>query len=134
MNSHFDSRPNPQTGPILASSLVMLLGVVGVAAIIAFGGRGSSQAVFLLCGAILVPMFLLFLLRSRPQNLVAEKFRWLGSRDRLPQLDYLPEAMRQRRRYGTNAPPSVSEVRELKDGLNNWVPNQYSPKPPRHPA
>jgi hypothetical protein len=131
MNSQFDSRPNPQTGPILASSLVLLLGAVGAAAIIAFSERGSSQAVLLLSGAILVPMSVLFLLRSRPQNLVAEKFRWLGSREQQPQLDYLPEAMRQRRRYGTNAPPSVSEVRELKDGLKNWVPNQCHPKPPR---
>lgn len=122
MADNFDVRPSRLVGPLLATGMVILLGALGVALTIAAGGGNGYIAFGVFLGLILLSPLLGFLVRSRPVNLLASRFGWMTVRDPNDPGDYLPQAMRIKRRYGTNRPPTVEDLHEAKENLNNWVP------------
>jgi len=122
MSDKFEVRPGRLAGPLLASGLVILLGALGIALTIAAGGGNGFTAFIVFLAIILCTPLIALLFRSRPVNLLASRFGWMTVRDPNDTGDYVPRAMRQRRRNATNHPPTVEEIREVKEGLNNWVP------------
>lgn len=124
MARKFESRPDRWAGPLLASTLVMLLGGVGVAVVVAVGG-GDPLVCLVLIGCLIFCVLIFgYLLRAVPSNTLSSQFGWTRSRQARPENEYSPEAIRTRHRYGTNHPPTVEEIRDMKDGLHNWVPSR----------
>ncbi|HWL08719.1 MAG TPA: hypothetical protein VNQ76_09950 [Planctomicrobium sp.] len=129
MSHRFDVRPGRLAGPIFASGLVILLGALGVAITVAAGGGDAWITCAVFVGIIFATPLLGLLFRANPGNLLANRFGWMTVRNPNDESDYLPRAMRTRRRhFGTNQPPTVEEIREAKENLNNWVPAGNSQK------
>ncbi|SFI76205.1 hypothetical protein [Planctomicrobium piriforme] len=122
MTRNFDVRPDRRAGPLLASTLVMLLGAVGASAVIAGSGGDPYIGLLIFLGVIGAALIFGYVMRSTPSTTLTSRFGWLASKDARPADDYLPRAMRIKRSYGTNHPPTVEEVKDLKGSVNNWVP------------
>ncbi|MCA8997242.1 MAG: hypothetical protein KDA80_09650 [Planctomycetaceae bacterium] len=121
-------RPDKRSGPLLASALVVFLGGLGVAIIMAAGGADPAAGLTIF-GAGLGLIFCLALLgRAVPSTTLSDLYGWVTSKDSRPAVDYEPRAVGQRRHeYGTNRPPTAEEVREMKESPNCWVPNSLGP-------
>lgn len=124
MSEKFDGRPNRLIAPLFASSFVCVIGAVGVTIVIILSGgnlvAASGLLLFLACCIILGVL----LLRVVPATTLEATYSWVRSRHAKPENEYDPKrAATTRKSYGTNHPPTAEEVRELKDGLNNWVPS-----------
>lgn len=123
MSGKFQHRPDRRAGPLLASSLVVLLGGLGVAVIVAVGGTDPLLIVLLAAGLALLLLFMGFGLRTTPSSTLSALYGWVRSRNARPPKEYAPRIRREERDYGTNQPPTADELRELKDGTKTWVPS-----------
>lgn len=125
MSHHFDPRPDRRAGPLLASAMVIFLGGVGVAVVVAAGGGNPEAILFIFGGVILLVLLMSLFGRAVPTGTLERLYGWVGSKQARPAMDYMPKTAREKSiRYGTNQPPSVDELRDLKDGPNTWVPGR----------
>jgi hypothetical protein len=124
MSGKFEGRPDRRAGPLLASSLVMLLGALGIAILAAAGGKDPYIGLFVFLGALGGVLVFGYLVQHLPTGTMSTRFDWMKSKDARPANDYAPQPRRPRRQhYGERQPPSVEDIRDLKEGLNNWVPS-----------
>ncbi|WP_437191820.1 hypothetical protein [Planctomicrobium sp. SH527] len=119
---NIDSKPGRLVGPILASSLVVFLGALGISATVAISGKDPGTALLIFLGCLVGTCFLAFLLGNKSVDLLSTRFGWMMSRENRKTTEYIPQAMRIKRRFGTNLPPSANEIAEAKQSLNSWVP------------
>ncbi|WP_437225630.1 hypothetical protein SH661x_004155 [Planctomicrobium sp. SH661] len=132
MPANFQFRPDRRSGPLLASTLVLFLGAIGAAVVVTASGTNPYVGLAIFAGfAAIVPVFV-FLLRVSPQRTLTSLYSWIKSREFRETEEYKPKAVRSVRDYGTNRPPSVADLKELKNGTNNWVPSNVPP-PSRKP-
>lgn len=126
MTHDFDVKPSRRTGSILAATLVLVVGTVGGAIFTGTATHNSEHVTFCVVGGLLTIIVMLWLTSSRPGSFLADRVNWILARHRDESLTYLPEVRtpQQRQHFGTNAPPTVDEVRELKEGMNTWVPSK----------
>jgi hypothetical protein len=123
MSGEFDKPPSRVTGPLLAATIVLFLGTFGAAAIIAGGGGDPLTALVTFGGGLMFILCAGWLL-GRTGATSTSIYQWVFSREARPQYDYTPKPRSARHReFGTNHPPTVDEIREMKDGLRNWVPS-----------
>lgn len=123
MAGQFDSGPNRYAGSLFASALVLFVGAVGGAGLFAAAG-GDPLAALLVAGSGLGLLPLLAWLARSSGGTSAAAYKWVFSREARPPQEYTPTRRRSTARHcGTNQPPTVDEVRELKEGLRNWVPS-----------
>lgn len=134
MSHRFEFRPDRRAGPLLASAMVIFLGGLGVAIVAAAGGS-DPIAVLIIFGCVIGIVLCLSLFgRAAPSQTLGRLYGWVTSKEARPAMDYVPKTTREKAiRYGTNAPPSADEVRDLKEGLNNWVPGR-TPTARRRPS
>lgn len=78
---------------------------------------------------------LLWLLRDRtPQNTARLRWGWLGRKPGRKVALKLKRARAAERYEAPPAPPTAASVRDLKGGINTWVPSAASQKPsPKRP-
>jgi len=120
-------RPDRQSGPLLASTVIMFLGAIAAATVTTASGQSPVVGLLLFVAlAAVMPVFLV-LIRTSPQRMVSSLAQWAGQRRKRPQANYQPRPMRATRTYGTNRPPSATELKEMKGGTNNWVPSNTPP-------
>lgn len=122
-----DFRPssNRLSGSILAATLVFLVGGLGVAFIVAAGGGDPVGALVFLGGLGVLLFLFAWFLRRAGRISPLEYYSWMFSKVDRSDAGYSP-----RRKvggpvsFGTNRPPSVEEVRELKESPRTWVPSK----------
>ena len=108
----------------LATCLVVLGGTLACLVVI-FAGAGDPLPGLVSFAGCLLGVSLLRLMREKPTNEVRRQHSlWLLRRPPAP-----PRVSYQVRKQttkpsvtGTNTPPTAQEIRELADGLHNWVP------------
>jgi len=121
-------------GSIMASILVLMVGMVGVCAV-AFMVNPEQAPTSLLVVFGSLALFILLVLGVMPRvSLPTGNVAWFNRRKaREEYLGYDPKLDKPVvQRFGTNAPPTVEEVRELKDTNRTWVPSRTvsgRPKP-----
>jgi hypothetical protein len=126
ISQDMEKRPSRIAGPLLASMLVVLYGAIGAAVLIAGGGGNPLTALLILGGVLILFGLFAYFIQSIPRSPMDSAYSWIRSRQARPDDLYLPKIRRSRQHYGENAPPTVDDVRELKEGLNNWVPSNVS--------
>lgn len=119
---------------LLASSFVMAGGMIACGAMIFIFSDAPDMEITILFGVMLVLAAILWLLREKPTDSVrARNFFWFSrKRSDMYAATYSPRR-RRRRDYqppGNNSPPTAESVRELRDGLNTWVPKGRSGQSP----
>ncbi|MBX3444090.1 MAG: hypothetical protein KF774_16925 [Planctomyces sp.] len=128
-------RPDRHSSSIAAAMLVLLQAAVGAAFVLVLVTDAPDRTFLLVGGAILVGAGAFIWLLSRHAGGLKDSMLWVFSRKARPEpLDY---AISRRpvsfRRFGTNAPPSVDQIRDLKSGTtNNWVPSRTSGRASQH--
>ena len=125
-------RSRHMLGPLLASIMVLFYGGMGIALVIAAAGGDPVIGLGIFVALSGVFLGIAFLLRSLPKGSFTS-FDWLRRRPQVAASDYTPQPREkaQRKNFGTNRPPSVDDVRDAKDGLNNWVPSNSPRSRPR---
>jgi len=126
MAGQFQFRPDRRSGPLLASTLVLFLGAIAAAVVTTASGKSPYFGLLIFAAfAAVVPICVIFL-RVTPQRTLTSLYGWIQSRNTQPKTDYQLRTVRTTRAYGTNRPPSVDDLKDLKDGPNNWVPSKTS--------
>lgn len=118
----------------LATGAVCFLGILFSGLIILMFANEPTKPVLILSGLFLGLAILLFLLREKPKEAIHdEEEKWLGI-FRKPKAITLYKVTRHRKpkivQFGTNEPPTAEQIREIKevsDGMKNWVPPQTDP-------
>jgi len=132
MAGNYQYRPDRRSGPLLASTLVLFLGAIAAAVVTTASGKSPVVGICIFVAfAAMTPVFL-WMLRATPQQTVGSLYIWLRSRETKPKTDYQPRPVRAQRTYGTNRPPSTEQLKDLKDGPNNWVPSNVPPAKHSH--
>lgn len=122
---------------LLATTVVVLLGIGVCIFIVAFLADDPKMPMAI-CGGMAVLVILLARLLGprRPRPLRDSHGMLLPTEsDKWEDVDFdrvKPRLKRSVKTFGTNAPPTPEQVRELADGPNNWVPQgaAYKAKPP----
>jgi hypothetical protein len=124
-------RPDRQASSLAAAMLVMVQAVTGVAFVLVLVAEDPDKAFLLIAGGVFLLAVVGAWLYARPASLLADTMSWVLSRKARP--DRIDYQMSRRpvsfRRFGTNTPPSVDQIRDLKSGTtNNWVPSRTTPR------
>ncbi len=112
---------------LLATSFVLMLGLVICAFIILAFNTDPTQPLITCAVLFLSSGLLLWLLREKPKNQGLEKkYFWFSRRKRQQEPVYNPVRRKNtsQEQLGTKQPPSAASIRELADGLNTWVPSK----------
>ena len=110
---------------LLATCIVVLLGVVGCAVIVLTSRSDPTGPLIVSGGCFLAISFLLWLIRDRhPGNMAAARWSWLGRRRRRVPYRLEPRAVSPERPVPRNSEPTVESVRAVAGGINTWVPTQ----------
>ncbi len=119
----------------LATGAVCFFGILFISFIILMFANEPTKPVAIVSGLFLGLALLLFLLREKPKDIVdAEEEKWFGI-FRKPKAITRYKLTRHRKpkivQFGTNEPPSAESIREIKevsDGMKNWVPPKSDPQ------
>lgn len=133
MPHQFDVKPDKRSGSMVGATLTMFLGSIAAGIIFGFlGSDAESGVIIFVCGVGLIFMFLA-LLRTRPVGNMVDAVSWMVTRHREDELNYQPgpRVNPTPAKFGTQAPSTPDEVRDIKAGGNNWVPaaGSKSPRP-----
>ncbi len=130
-------RSTDGSGSLAAAFVVISTGLFGLAACtLLFVNDEPLGPLLLLGGYFASALFFLWLLSGRGELPSVRHFIFRGRANNAV-VKYEPKLVRQRpASYGTNHPPSAEEIRDLSDGLRNWVPSKHArprstPRSPR---
>ncbi|MEW4528879.1 hypothetical protein [Maioricimonas sp. JC845] len=125
MGSRFDSRPSRVAAPLLATTFVILGGAIACTGVVLVFSREPAVPLMIVGGIAVGLGLMAVLFRERPTGGSRSVMSWVFSRNARPaHVDYRPVIRKPRwQQFGTNAPPSPDEIRELKDTDRNWVPS-----------
>ena len=125
MSENFTHPHRRFLGSIFASSIILATGAIPIACVVAASGATVESFLILTgCGIGAIILMTIGARQLRTSD-VRGVWGWVFSRDARPApMAYTPRPRRTRpATTGTRRPPSVEEVRELKDGINTWVPS-----------
>lgn len=113
-----------QSGSWAAAWMIFSVGLFGLAASSMLAFRQTPEVSIYVLAAGGGVALLTLLLRMRPE--LPSECLWLFSRERQTAgADYVPRIIKSApTSFGTNRPPTVEEIRELKDSPRTWVPSQ----------
>jgi hypothetical protein len=119
----------------LATGAVCFLGILFIGFIILVFANDPTKPVLIGSGLFLGLAILLFLLRENPKEAIQEEEgKWFGI-FRKPKAVTRYKLTRHRKpkivQFGTNEPPTADRIREIKevsDGMKNWVPPKTDPQ------
>ena len=127
MPHQFHYEPNRRAGSLLATFIVMFLGTFGSAVMVA-GAGGDPSIVFTVFGSIGGICIAIIWLSRDASHALSDAYSWVASRKAKPSDAYIPRPRAHQRVYGTNAPPTVDDLRDAKESGRTWVPNRASGK------
>ncbi len=108
----------------MAAAFVGLFGALGVAFVAAASGGDPVITLGVILGGVCGFLVVLWLLSNSASVSPRACYNWVFSKNVRPKADYEPRRkIAKREKYGTQTPASAEEVRDLKDGLRNWVPS-----------
>jgi hypothetical protein len=121
-------RTDRNAGGLLASTIVLTVAFLGALMVALLAFPRDPRIPWLIGGGIVLFILLfVWLLRDRPANSMRDSFGWLMGRKRVKLYpEYEPRLIKgDPHRYGTNHPPTLDEIREVKDESTsrNWVPS-----------
>ena len=123
MGDNLQFRPNRMIAPLMATAVILLLGTAFCVAIILAFGEARPVPIGIAIGSAVGFAVLMWSLRDKPE---ARKRRWFAWLTRRPGDDerkfYRVAALQRRLEYGKNKPPTLEQLRELKDPTRTWVP------------
>lgn len=118
----------------LATGFVCLLGIVFCGFVVLAFSKEPGKPVMILSGVFLSLAILFWLFREKPQEIVQEtEAKWFGVFAKPKATTSLKLTRRKKPKivqFGTNQPPSADDIREIKeltDGMKNWVPPKTDP-------
>ncbi|MCX7419388.1 MAG: hypothetical protein NT013_07600 [Planctomycetia bacterium] len=118
----------------LATGVVSLMGIIFSGFVVLAFANDPQKPVMLLAGVFLSLAVLMWLLREKPKVVIAEKeAKWLGIFAKPKVVSKLRLTRRKKpkiEQFGTNEPPDAERIREIKeltDGMKNWVPPKTDP-------
>ncbi len=120
----------------LAAVFVVLLGINCCGLVIFLFANNPQQPVLVISGVFLGLAILFWVLRENPKQTVAdEEAKWFGIFAK-PKQTLAYKLTRHKKpkivQFGTNQPPTAEQIREIKeltDGMKNWVPPTSDPDP-----
>ena len=118
----------------LATGFVFLLGILFCGFIILVYANEPRKPVMVLAGVFLSLALMMWLLREKPKEAIAEQeAKWFGIFAKPKVVSTLKLTRRKKPKiveFGTNVPPDAQRIREIKevsDGMKNWVPPKTDP-------
>lgn len=127
MKDHIPVRPSKMIAPLLATAIILLIGTAFCIAILLAFGEGKPLPIAVAIGSALLFGMLLWSWRDRPQAEKRGLIAWMLQRNQQPELaSYRLGVIRHKQEYGRNQPPTVEQLRDLKDPTRTWVPHQGS--------
>ena len=120
----------------LATAVVVFLGLSCCGFVISAFANDPQQPVLVISGTFLALAILFWVLREKPKQTVAdEEAKWFGIFTK-PRQTLTYKLTRHKKpkivQFGTNQPPTAEQIREIKeltDGMKNWVPPTSDPDP-----
>jgi hypothetical protein len=112
---------------LLATTIVVVGGTAAcLVVILPFASKPFWPMTIVVAG-VLGLAFLTWLLSEAPKNrLLDSEFFWLTRRVPKTEREYVPR-IRRSRKTGTNQPPTLEQVRNLKENTSTWVPSGPHP-------
>jgi hypothetical protein len=111
--------------------LVVVQAFTGIAFLLVLTSERADTNFLWAAGGVFLLAALLCWLTFRPASLLKDAMSWVVSRHARPDHVEFNLARREAaiKRFGTNAPPTLDEVREQREGsTNNWVPSRVREK------
>ena len=119
-------RPSREASSLALSMLVLVQALTGVAFLLVLFSENADRNFLWAIGAVLALFAFLFWLSFKPVSKL-DTLAWVRSRKARPEPLDFTIARREAAiaKFGTNAPPSLEELREEREGsVNNWVPSR----------
>jgi len=120
-------RPSREASSLAAAMLVLVQALTGLAFLLVILSESADRDFLWAIGGVFLLAGLLFWLTFKPVSVLRDTMSWVQNRRARPaQVDF---TIRRREaamaRFGTNAPPTLEELREQREtGGNNWVPSR----------
>ena len=125
MKDPLQIRPSRVLAPLLATAAILLMGTAFVVAIILGFGEAKPIPIAIAVGCGFTVGLLLWLLRDKPEAKQRHWFAWVSSRRGVPEPPaYRLAIIRQKLEFGKKQPPTLEELREMKDPTRTWVPHR----------
>ncbi len=116
--------PNRNFAPLLATFCVLVGGVIACAAIVLAAGEFHPRPILIAAGSMVGLIILIWLLRDRPEARKRDWYAWVKHRNARPARSvYEIRKTRAPVEYGTNAPPTLDDLREARENIKTWVPS-----------
>ena len=126
-------KPDRNFAPLLATTLVLLGGVVACVGITFVAGEVRPMPIAIAVSTGVGVGLLLWLLRDRPVAAQRSWYLWvLERRSRKQRQSYELRVVHPRVEYGTNRPATLEELRAQQDATRTWVPSQARSKDAPH--
>ncbi len=118
-------RPSRMVAPLLATLITLVLGTAFCIVIVLGAGEARPGPILVAVGGALGFGLMLWSWRDRPQANQRNLFGWMISRrHRAEQSSYRLSVIRHKHQYGQNQPPTLDQIREIKDPTRTWVPTR----------
>lgn len=125
MGNSYKFRSERNAAALFATTVVLTIAVFGALVVGAIAFPRDPGIVWLLGGGGFgLALLVVLLLRERPEGSLRQQFGWMSRKPPTADVDYEPRVIRSEpARFGTNRPPTVEQIRDLKDTDRNWVPS-----------
>lgn len=125
MGKEIRIRPSKMIAPLLATAVILLLGTSFCIAIVLSFGEARPVPIAVASASALAFALLLWSWRDRPQAEQRGLFAWMRNRRRAAEPGtYRLGVIRRKQEFGQRQPPTLEELRELKDPTRTWVPSR----------
>ena len=120
-------RPSREASSLALAMLVLVQALTGLAFLLVLFSEAPDRNFLWAIGGVLALFACLFWLSFKPVSKLKDTMAWVASRKARPEpLDFtLARREAAIAKFGTNAPPSLQDLREEREGsVNNWVPSR----------
>jgi hypothetical protein len=120
-------RPSREASSLALAMLVLVQALTGFAFLLVLFSEAPDRNFLWAIGALLALFAFLFWLSFKPVSKLKDTMAWVASRKARPEPLDFTIARREAAiaRFGTNAPPTLQDLREEREGsVNNWVPSR----------
>ena len=120
-------RPSREASSLALAMLVLVQALTGLAFLLVLFSEAPDRNFLWAIAAILALFAFLFWLSFKPVSKLKDTMAWVASRKARPEpLDFtIARREAAMAKFGTNAPPTLQDLREEREGsVNNWVPSR----------
>jgi hypothetical protein len=120
-------RPSREASSLAAAMLVLVQALTGLAFLLVIFSERADRNFLWAIGGLFVLAGFLFWLSFKPVSKLKDTMAWVASRRARPEPFDFTIARREAAiaKFGTNAPPSLEDLREERaTSVNNWVPSR----------